>query len=185
MRHSFLAVTAAALALSGCVAAVPVAPTPVPTAPIVVAPPAPSVASGSRAAATRVVNIEMAKRLPGRALGVAWFGVDRDSRNLGVTLDAPAKVRPRETLTLSIQLAGLRAGEEARVTVALVDVGILNLTRYEAPNPFAHFFGQKALGPEIRDVYGYLIDGMQGVRGAIRSGGDAAPQLNGEAPTQE
>ena len=37
MRHSFLAVTAAALALSGCVAAVPVAPTPVPTAPIVVA----------------------------------------------------------------------------------------------------------------------------------------------------
>ncbi|GLS80098.1 hypothetical protein [Paracoccus marinus] len=66
MRHSFLAVTAAALALSGCVAAVPVAPTPVPTAPIVVAPPAPSVASGSRAAATRVVNIEMAKRLPGR-----------------------------------------------------------------------------------------------------------------------
>ena len=28
--------------------------------------------------------------------------------------------------------------------------------------------------PEIRDLYGYLIDGMQGTRGAIRSGGDDA-----------
>ncbi|WP_082504397.1 alpha-2-macroglobulin [Methylobacterium sp. Leaf111] len=128
---------------------------------------------------------QAAKRLPGRALGVAWFGVDRDSRNLGVTLDAPAKVRPRETLTLPIQLAGLRAGEEARVTVALVDVGILNLTRYEAPNPFGYFFGQKALGPEIRDLYGYLIDGMQGTLGAIRSGGDgAAAELADSPPTQ-
>ena len=63
MRRSFLAVTAAALALSGCVAAVPVATVPVPAAPVVVAPPAPS---ASRAAATRVVNVETAKRLPGR-----------------------------------------------------------------------------------------------------------------------
>ncbi|WP_163467917.1 hypothetical protein, partial [Klebsiella michiganensis] len=68
---------------------------------------------------------------------------------------------------------------------AMVDVGILNLTRYEAPNPFAHFFGQKALGPEIRDVYGYLIDGMQGTLGAIRSGGDGGGgELADAPPTQ-
>ncbi len=128
---------------------------------------------------------QAAKRLPGRALGVAWFGVDRDSRTLGVTLEAPAKVRPRETLILPIQLAGLKAGEEARVSVALVDVGILNLTRYEAPNPFGYFFGQKALGPEIRDLYGYLIDGMQGTLGAIRSGGDGgAAELADSPPSQ-
>ena len=58
--------------------------------------------------------------------------------------------------------------------MAAVDVGILNLTRYAPPNPVAYFFGQKALGVEIRDLYGYLIDGMQGTRGAIRSGGDGA-----------
>ncbi|MCI9882235.1 alpha-2-macroglobulin family protein [Methylobacterium goesingense] len=128
---------------------------------------------------------QAAKRLPGRALGLAWFGVDRDSRTLGVTLEAPAKTRPRETLTLPIQLAGLKSGEEARVSVALVDVGILNLTRYEAPNPFGYFFGQKALGPEIRDLYGYLIDGMQGTLGAIRSGGDGgAAELADSPPTQ-
>ncbi len=37
----------------------------------------------------------------------------------------------------------------------------------------------------MRDLYGYLIDGMQGTRGAIRSGGDGAPNLSGDTPTQE
>jgi len=128
---------------------------------------------------------QAAKRLPGRALGLAWFSVDRAARNLDVVLDAPQKIRPRQDLTLPVRLAGLKAGEEARVTVAMVDVGILNLTRYEAPDPTRHFFGQKALGPEIRDVYGYLIDGMQGTQGAIRSGGDGAGgELADSPPTQ-
>ena len=90
-------------------------------------------------------------------------------------------MRPRGTLTLPVKVAGLQPGEEARITVAAVDVGILNLTRYQAPDPGEHFFGQKQLGTEIRDLYGYLIDGMQGTRGAIRSGGDAGGLHRGHA----
>ena len=37
---------------------------------------------------------------------------------------------PAATLTVPVKIDGLAAGEEARVTVAAVDVGILNLTRY-------------------------------------------------------
>ncbi|KMO28912.1 alpha-2-macroglobulin family protein [Methylobacterium aquaticum] len=129
---------------------------------------------------------QAAKRLPGRAMGLAWFGIDRDARTLGVTVEAPAKVRPRGELHLPIRLAGLKAGEEARVTVAAVDVGILNLTRYANPDPFGFFFGQKTLSTEVRDLYGYLIDGMQGTLGAIRSGGDAGgAELDGAPPAQE
>ncbi len=128
---------------------------------------------------------QAAKRLPGRALGLAWFSVDREARNLAVSLDAPQQVRPRQDLTLPVRLAGLKSGEAARITVALVDVGILNLTRYAAPDPSAFFFGQKALSAEIRDVYGYLIDGMQGTLGAIRSGGDGGGgELADSPPTQ-
>ncbi|KQO85005.1 alpha-2-macroglobulin [Methylobacterium sp. Leaf90] len=128
---------------------------------------------------------QAAKRMPGRALGVAWFSVDKEKRGLSVSIEAPEKVRPRGTLTVPVKLAGLAAGDEARVTLAAVDVGILNLTRYEAPNPFGYFFGQKALGPEIRDLWGYLIDGMQGTLGAIRSGGDGgAAELADAPPTQ-
>ena len=39
------------------------------------------------------------------------------------------------------------------------------------------------LSAEIRDLYGNLIDGMQGVRGQIRSGGDEGAQLQGSPPT--
>jgi len=126
-----------------------------------------------------------AKRMPGRALGLAWFSVDEARRGLAVSIEAPAATRPRRTLSVPVAIQGLLPGEEARVTLAAVDVGILSLTRYEAPNPFRHFFGQKALGPEIRDLYGYLIDGMQGTLGAVRSGGDAgAGELADTPPTQ-
>lgn len=63
MRLSFPVIAAAALALSGCVAPIPVATAP--TAPVVVTPPS-DVSSSTRAEATRVVNAEMARRLPGR-----------------------------------------------------------------------------------------------------------------------
>ena len=55
----------------------------------------------------------------------------------------------------------------------------------ETPDPSAYFYGQRHLRTEIRDLYGYLIDGMQGTRGAIRSGGDARRRLEGNRPTQE
>ena len=126
-----------------------------------------------------------ANRMPGRAIGLAWFGIDPQAHGLDVRLAPPAKTRPRGPLTIPLEIKGLGQGEEARVTVAAVDQGILNLTHYEAPDPHGYFFGQRQLSTEIRDLYGFLIDGMQGARGAIRSGGDASPELTSERPTQE
>lgn len=126
-----------------------------------------------------------AKRLPGRAIGLSWFQIGKEQRTLSVDLGAPALVRPLSTLSLPVRITGAAAGEEAFVTVAAVDVGILNLTRYESPDASKYFFGQRQLGHDLRDLYGYLIDGMQGTRGAIRTGGDAAPVAQGEKPTQE
>lgn len=114
-----------------------------------------------------------ARRQPGRALGLAWFGIDREARDLAMEIAPPAEMRPRNTLRVPVRLAGLAAGAQAHVVLAAVDVGILNLTRTEPPSPLAFFLGQKQIGAEFRDLYGHLIDGMQGTRGAIRSGGDA------------
>ena len=117
---------------------------------------------------------EKAKRMPCRALGLRWLAVDQAPRMLNVSLDAPEKVKSGATLTVPVKVAGLAAGEEARITVAATDVGILNLTRFEAPKPQDWFFGQRRLGTEIRDVYGRLIDGMRAERGKLRSGGDGS-----------
>ena len=99
-------------------------------------------------------------------------------------MNLPKTLRPNSKLAVPLHLAGLKAGEEARVVVAAVDVGILNLTNYKPPAPDAYYLGQCRLTPEIRDLYGQLIDGMQGVAGAIRSGGDEGAQLTGSPPTQ-
>ncbi len=125
-----------------------------------------------------------AKRMPGRAIGVKWFGIDREARTVGLTMNLPKTLRPNSKLSVPLHLAGLKAGEEARVVVAAVDVGILNLTNYKPPAPDAYYLGQRRLTPEIRDLYGQLIDGMQGVAGAIRSGGDEGAQLTGSPPAQ-
>ena len=125
-----------------------------------------------------------ASRMPGRALGVQWFAIDRAARTLTVDMKLPNLMRPNGTLRVPVKLGGLTPGDDARIAVAAVDVGILNLTNYKPPAPEDYYLGQRELSAELRDLYGQLIDGMQGVRGQIRTGGDAGGELNGSPPTQ-
>lgn len=125
-----------------------------------------------------------AQRMPGRAIGVQWFSIDRGGHTLALDMKLPNTIRPNSTLSVPVKLAGLTPGEDARVVVAAVDVGILNLTNYKPPAPDEYYLGQRRLTAEVRDLYGQLIDGMQGARGAIRSGGDMGAELSGAPPTQ-
>ncbi|WP_213775397.1 alpha-2-macroglobulin [Bradyrhizobium sp. dw_78] len=127
-----------------------------------------------------------ALRMPGRSIGLKWFGIDRKTRTLDVSLSPPSLVRPGSTLKIPVKLGGLSPGEDAKIVVAAVDVGILNLTNYKPPTPDDYYLGQRRLTSEIRDLYGQLIDGMQGTRGQIRTGGDSAgAELQGSPPTQK
>jgi hypothetical protein len=127
-----------------------------------------------------------AQRMPGRAIGLKWFGIDKEARMLTVNLSTPALVRPGTTLKLPVKLGGLSPGEDAKIVVAAVDVGILNLTNYKPPAPDDYYLGQRRMTSEIRDLYGQLIDGMQGTRGQLKSGGDSAgAELQGSPPTQK
>jgi uncharacterized protein YfaS (alpha-2-macroglobulin family) len=95
-----------------------------------------------------------AQRMPGRAIGLKWFGIDKNTRTLQVNLSPPALVRPGATLKLPVRLGGLSPGEDAKVVVAAVDVGILNLTNYKPPAPDDYYLGQRRMTSEIRDLYG-------------------------------
>ena len=140
--------------------------------------------NGGYAVATLLRPLDAAaQRMPGRAIGVQWFAVDRKAKTLAVNLAAPALVRPNTTMRVPVQIDGL-AGAEARLVVAAVDLGILNLTNYKPPAPDDYYLGQRRLAAEVRDLYGQLIDGMQATRGQIRSGGDASAELQGSPPTQ-
>ncbi len=127
-----------------------------------------------------------AQRMPGRAIGVQWFSIDRKAKTLALDMNLPALMRPNTQLRVPVKVCGLASGEEARIVVAAVDVGILNLTNYKPPAPDDYYLGQRRLTAELRDLYGQLIDGMQGTRGQIRTGGDAeAGGIEGSPPAQK
>jgi len=124
---------------------------------------------------------------PARALGLGYAAVAPGDKALSVTLDAPAEMEPRQPLAVRVAVGGVAEGDTAFVTLAAVDVGILNLTAFQSPDPSAYYFGQRKLGVELRDVYGRLIDGLNGALGSVRSGGDAmaAMTMQSPPPTEE
>ena len=125
-------------------------------------------------------------RMPMRAIGVKWLAIDPGQRKLAVTLETPDKVKPNATLSIPVAVMGAAPGEEAYVTLAAVDVGILNLTNYETPTPDTWYFGQRQLGLEMRDLYGRLIDGSAGAVGKLRTGGDGpTASSKGSPPTEK
>ena len=111
-------------------------------------------------------------RMPARAVGIKWLTVDPEARDLNVSLDVAEQIRPNTSLDIPVTVSGDGVSNGAHIVVAAVDVGILNLTRHPVPDPEAWYFGQRRLGVELRDLYGRLIDGSQGVTGQIRTGGD-------------
>ncbi|MEO0401173.1 MAG: alpha-2-macroglobulin family protein [Pseudomonadota bacterium] len=123
---------------------------------------------------------------PGRVLGLAHASIDPADKALLVSIEAPLGVEGQAGSTdVEVRVDGLN-GAEAFVTLAAVDVGILNLTGFAVPDPQGHYFGQRRLGVDLRDMYGRLIDGSNGAMGTVRSGGDAgnAMQRQGPPPTE-
>jgi len=113
-----------------------------------------------------------AQRGPGRAIGVAWVGLDPAPRTLNVALTAPTEWKPRQTVDLPVTVTGLDAGQPAYVTIAAVDEGILQLTDFVSPDPAKYFLGKRRLGMQLLDLYGKLIE-AGGRAGQLKVGGDA------------
>ena len=126
-------------------------------------------------------------RVPSRTLGLSYAAVDPGNHALATTIEMADEANPRGPLEVAVKVEGVEAGETAYVTIAAVDEGILNLTGFKAPDPKGYYFGQRKLGIGIRDVYGRLIDGLNGAEGEVRSGGDAGAQarLQTPPPTEE
>lgn len=119
--------------------------------------------------------------VPRRAIGVAYVPVDMGARTLEVIAgEGLANVRPNTRVEIPIQVRNAPGGERVRVAIAMVDEGILGLTRYQSPNPVEYFFGRRALGVDVRDDYGRLLNPNMGAPATARQGGDS---LGGEGLT--
>jgi uncharacterized protein YfaS (alpha-2-macroglobulin family) len=126
------------------------------------------------------------KITPARAVGVAHVPMNRAARKVAVTLSTPKQMLPERTMSTTVSAPSL-AGQEAYVTVSAVDVGILNITRFPVPDANKHFFAQRRLGVDAYDVYGRVIESLDGDIGRIRFGGDMAlqPLAQARRPTSK
>jgi uncharacterized protein YfaS (alpha-2-macroglobulin family) len=127
-------------------------------------------------------------KMPTRAIGIMPVARDEGSRTLSLAFSAPQQMQPRGKLEVPVSVGNIPAGEKAFITVAAVDVGVLNVTGYTPPDADGWFYGQRRLAMELRDIYGQLINGALGNTGAIRSGGGDeadAPSLKGTPPVAE
>jgi hypothetical protein len=139
--------------------------------------------SGAYVSATLLRPVaEITAQTPARALGLAHATVAPSDRALDVLLDVPTEAMPRSPLDVALRVETAAPGDTVYASIAAVDLGILNLTSFDSPDPQAYYFGQRRLGMALRDVYGRLIDSRTGAEGRVRSGGDAQAGMRMQAP---
>ncbi|MFT4090401.1 MAG: alpha-2-macroglobulin [Asticcacaulis sp.] len=123
---------------------------------------------------------------PRRAMGLIYVPLEPKSRKLNVKFDLKDKVlKPDYTngqafIEVPVKVEGTKFGERARVSVSIVDQGILNLTKFKSPDPVGFYFGKRALGVDYRDDYSRLLDPNLGAPAELNYGGD---QIGGEGLT--
>ena len=112
-------------------------------------------------------------REPVRSIGVAWLGVDNSARTLTPVIGGAQKILPRQRINIPVTVKGLADGDDAYMTLAAVDEGILQLTDFKSPDPTTYYFGKRKLGVGMHDDYGRLIRVEKGPLGSMREGGDS------------
>jgi uncharacterized protein YfaS (alpha-2-macroglobulin family) len=96
---------------------------------------------------------------PLRLFGVLPIRVEEETTNLPVELRAPGSLKPREEFDVEVAVP---EGREATVTVAVVDEGLLELTDFETPDPWAFFFAKERLSVTTYDTYDDVIGALWG-----------------------
>lgn len=118
---------------------------------------------------------------PARALGLVHLPLHREQRKPKLSLSVPAKAAPSTALPIQVKVPAL-AGKSAIVTVSAVDLGILNITNFKTPDPQDFFFGKHRYGADLLDLYGKLIEKMEGNPAKLRFGGDAGQRDSQSLP---
>ncbi len=92
-------------------------------------------------------------------------GQGRRSRNApqASSSNAPRSSSPRPRAASRVREA---SGKAMTYTLAVVDEGLLGLTRFATPNPWDHFYAREALGVKTWDVFDHVLGAYGGRHGA-------------------
>ena len=109
-----------------------------------------------------------------RAYGIIPITLDNSNHKIKVNISVPQSASPKETVKLNIEVQGQ---EQAELSVALVDEGVLRLTGFKTPDPFEFFYGKRGNNIATSDIYSLLIPefGKKKIGADSTPGGDKNP----------
>ncbi|PIF00690.1 MAG: hypothetical protein CR994_04850 [Maribacter sp.] len=96
---------------------------------------------------------------PIRLYGLKPISVEDPTTKLQPVIAMPEVLRPEEGITLKVSEANKKA---MTYSVAIVDEGLLDLTRFKTPDPWDTFYANEALGVKTWDVYDDVIGAFGG-----------------------
>lgn len=92
--------------------------------------------------------------MPLRTYGVIPITVTDAETRLNPSVKTADEWMPEKTFTVEV---AEDEGKPMTYTLAVVDEGLLGLTRFKTPNPHDEFFAREALGVKSWDLYNYVI----------------------------
>ncbi len=96
---------------------------------------------------------------PIRMYGLLPLDVSDPKTVLKPKLTVPKEVEPGDKMSMRVEEQN---GEPMRYTLAVVDEGLLDLTRFKTPDPWKYFYAKEALGVKTWDVYDQVIGAYKG-----------------------
>ena len=108
--------------------------------------------------------------LPIRMYGSIPIFIEDKNTLLHPVLDIPNIIRPEQPVSFTV---AEKDGKEMTYCVAIVDEGLLDLTRFKTPDPHNAFYAREALGVKTFDMFDYVIGAWGGnLERILTIGGD-------------
>ncbi len=108
--------------------------------------------------------------LPIRLYGVIPLYVEDPTTRIHPVIDMPESLRPEEEYTLKVSEEN---GKPMTYTLAIVDEGLLDLTRFKTPDPWSNFYAREALGVKTWDLFDMVLGAYGGqLQQVFAIGGD-------------
>lgn len=108
--------------------------------------------------------------LPMRMYGVLPVTVNNPETHLEPVIECPDELQPEKSFEVTVSE---KDGKAMSYTLAVVDEGLLGLTRHKTPNPWNTFYSKEALGVRTWDLYKYVMSAQTGKMASMLAvGGD-------------
>lgn len=118
--------------------------------------------------------VHLDNEAPLRQYGVVPVLVEDPASRLQPVVQVPADIRPEQSLKVTVSE---KSGKGMAYTLAVIDEGLLSLTRFKTPDPHKAFYAREALGVRTWDMYDEVI-------GAYGAGIDRLLALGGDQELQ-